>query len=179
MPRILHLPAWPTTRLRVAPYPASFGRAGDESSGCPESSVHCAGTDLRVASNLAPFSGTVDETPGCPDSSLCGIAYDESPGCPAACIFRLCRRWISELPRVSHPSALPVVKSRVAPFVRSSGIASDEVAGYPDSCISGTGWCSPGSPRTWHLPVVPAVKLRVAPNLRSSGPPTDRIFRLP
>jgi hypothetical protein len=137
LPRTLHLPSRPTTRLRVAPYPASFGRAGDEAPGCPDSSVHSAvpGMDLRVASNLASFNGTVDETPGCPDSSLCGIAYDESPGCPEFCIFRLCRQWISELPRISHPSAVPVVKLRVAPALRSSDIASDEVPGCPDPCI--------------------------------------------
>jgi len=184
-------------RIRVSSHPTSSGLANDASPGCPVPRIlrprwrrisglprifgpfSCAGTDLRVASNLAPFSGTVDETPGCPDSSLCGIAYDESPGCPESCIFRLCRRWIFELPRISHPLALPVVKSRVAPFFRSSGIASDEVASCPASCISGTGWCSPELPRIWHLPVVPVVNLRVAPNLRSSGPPTDRISKLP
>jgi hypothetical protein len=32
-------------------------------------------------------------------------ASDASPGRPGCCIFRPCRRWILELPRVSHPSA--------------------------------------------------------------------------
>jgi hypothetical protein len=36
------------------------------------------------------------------------------PGCPGFCIFRPCRRWIFELPRISHPSAHPALKLKVA-----------------------------------------------------------------
>jgi hypothetical protein len=37
---------------------------------------------------------------------------NEAASCPASCIFRLCRRRTLELPRVSRPSAHPVVKLR-------------------------------------------------------------------
>jgi len=36
---------------------------------------------------------------------------DVAAGHPAPCIFRLCRRWIFELPRISHPSALLAIES--------------------------------------------------------------------
>jgi len=44
LPRRLNHPARPGLRLRVAPYPASFGLAGDQYSGCPSSwPFGCAG----------------------------------------------------------------------------------------------------------------------------------------
>jgi len=187
LPRTLQLPARPTTRLRVAPYPASFGRAGDESSSCPESSVHSAvpETDFRVASNLASFSGTVDETPSCPGSSLGGIAWDESPGCPEFCISRLCRRWISELPRISHPSAVSVRKLRVAPALRSSLSPPMRFRVAPIPASSGPGWRFTKLPWISHLPALPSVNLRVAPNfpplarqlIKSPGCPKSSILQ--
>jgi len=87
-------------RLRVAPYPASFCRAGDESPGCPESSVHS-----------------------------------------------LCRRWIIESPRCSHPSAPPVVRFRVAPSPHPFCCASEQALGCPSPCS----------------PALPAIDRRVAP----------------
>jgi hypothetical protein len=56
--------------------------------------------------------------------TLCGVAFDELPGRPFGCIFRLFRRWIFELPRISHPSAAPASKFRVAPVPRCSSAAS-------------------------------------------------------
>ena len=174
-------------RIRVAPHPASSCLANNASPGCPVPRIlrprwrrisglprifgpfSCAGTCLRVASNLAPFSGTVDETPGCPDSSLCGIAYDESPGCPAACIFRLYRRWIFELPRISHPSALLVVGSPGYPRLPPSCLASDKFSGLPRfPHLPAPAGCSP-SFLGLHPPVLPVVNFQVAPNLQPSG----------
>jgi hypothetical protein len=60
---------------------------------------------------------------------------NEAPSFLETCIFRLCRRWIFEFPRISHPSAVPVVNLRVAPNLRSSSGADDESSGYPESCI--------------------------------------------
>jgi hypothetical protein len=183
LPLPLHLPAEPALRFRVAPYCARTGRAGDEVASCPASSVHllCRRWIFelpRISHPSTLLVYVIQRVAPYHHASVQRLQIQAS-GRPSSRIFRHCRRWIFELPRISHPSALPVVKSRVAPFFRSSGIASDEVASCPASCISGTGWCSPELPRIWHLPVVPVVNLRVAPNLRSSGPPTDRISRLP
>jgi len=41
------------------------------------------------------------------------VPPDEAASCPASCILRLCRRRTLELPRVSRPSAHPVVKLRL------------------------------------------------------------------
>jgi hypothetical protein len=35
---------------------------------------------------------------------------NEAPGCPGSCIFQLCRQWSFELPRSSHPSAVPALE---------------------------------------------------------------------
>jgi len=57
-----------------------------------------------------------------PRSSCC--ASDAVTGCPASCIFRPCRQWIVELPRLSHPSAVLALETRVAPYIRCTSAAS-------------------------------------------------------
>jgi hypothetical protein len=91
------LPVW----LRVAPHPASSGFAGDGSSSRPEFRI--LQRIWRLSSRL-PHSLAVPVTP-----------TDESPSCPGVCIFRPCRRWIFESPRISHPSAHPAPKLRASP----------------------------------------------------------------
>jgi hypothetical protein len=61
--------------------------------------------------------------------------WNEAPSFLESCIFRLCQRWIFEFPRISHPSAVPVVNLRVAPNLRSSSGADDKSSGCPESCI--------------------------------------------
>jgi len=70
-------------------------------------------------------------------------------------------QWIIGSPRISHPSALPCLNLRVAPFPRSSGNASDQFSpsfpGHPRS--SGSAKVPfPGSPRF----LVPRPRLRPA-----------------
>lgn len=101
------------------------------------------------------------------------------------------RRWIIELPRLSHPSAPPSVilrvtpgprssssafrsRLRVAPAPRSSGFASGESPGRPESSLPRR--LRPVVLRVSsnpHPPSVPAMSLRVTPDRASSGGPGD------
>jgi hypothetical protein len=67
--------------------------------------------EFRVASNLASFSTLGAVTWGFPRGYALPFApVDEVASFPASCILRLCRRPSFELPRLSRPSAHPVVK---------------------------------------------------------------------
>jgi len=98
-----------------------------KSSGCPESRISKAvpAMDIRVAPNFASFNATGAGTSGRPSASHFQLRLPmwlrvaPHPG-----IFRLCRRWIFRLPRISHPSTLPAVKLQVAPRLRSTRRAS-------------------------------------------------------
>jgi len=142
LPRLLHLPAQPGLRLRVAPYYApfllcrrpnpqvapwlrTFGCAGDGCSSCPE---------LRIPSAL-PVSVRFRVSPVAPASSC--SARDVGLGFPLALHLRLYRRWIIELPRFSHLSAVPSCQSPSCPEPQPFGIADDS---------------SPESPRTSNPP---------------------------
>jgi len=127
----------------------------------------------RVASKLASFGAPGDETPSFPAASLIPLRLPMSPrGRPGFRIFRPCRQWSLESPRISHPSAhparqpwvtpqlafqlrLPMIH-RVAPASSSSGFAGD---GAP-SCLASRilrrfrGW-SFGSPRSFARPGAP------------------------
>ena len=48
---------------------------------------------------------------------------NEAASFPASCIFRLCRRLIFELPRISYPSAHPALRLQVAPKLCTSSCA--------------------------------------------------------
>jgi hypothetical protein len=112
---------------------------------------------------------------------------DESPGYPGFCIFRPCRRWIFESPRISHPSALLAMKLRVAPNLPLPVAPADEPPGCPGDCIFRL--CRR---RIFELPrisrpsALPALKPRVAPQLRppaappgvAASCPARRTFRL-
>jgi hypothetical protein len=80
-----------------------------------------------------------------------------SPGCPGWCALQLCRRCVFELPRVSHPSALPAPEPQVAPLPGSSSFASPcfpRVA--PASARSGCpGDGARGLPRAFHPSALP------------------------
>jgi hypothetical protein len=128
-------------RLRVAPHPASSGSAGDGSSSCLEFRIL---QHIRRSSSGLPHSFAPPVVP-----------IDESPGCPGFCIFRPCRRWIFELPRISHPSAHPAHKLASCPAALLLRVRQPMQ--------------SPGSPRFLHLPAVPATDQRVAPRLASFG----------
>jgi len=139
-------------RRRIYGLPRSvrpFSCAGDGSSSFLASRIlwRRRQVNLRVAPNLRSS----------------GSASGECLSYPRYCTFRLCRRWIFELPRISHPSAVLAVKLRVAPGLCSSNSACDEASGCPESCI-------------FRLPVV---ILRVAPNLRSSGYADGRFSEFP
>lgn len=62
-------------------------------------------TEFRVASSLASFGASVGEAQVAPHFTLRLPLLMRPPGRPGFCIFRPCRRWIFELPRISHPSA--------------------------------------------------------------------------
>jgi len=110
-------------------------------------------------------------------------------GCPAPCILRLCRRWIFELPRISHPSALLAIESPGRPdfslfqlrfpmsppghpgfFIfrpcRRWIFGSPRIS-HPSALRGASAW---GCPRSLALPVAPADE--------SPGRPGFSIFRL-
>jgi hypothetical protein len=60
---------------------------------------------------------------------------DQAPSLLESWLFGPCRRWIFELPRISHPLALPAAKLRVAPEPAPPITPSDEVPGCPVPCI--------------------------------------------
>jgi len=112
-------------RLRVSPFPASSGCAGDGSSSFLE---------FRILQRCRP-----NDSPGYPDSSLfqqrlmmrlrvspfpasSGCASGEASGLPASSPSAA-ERWISGFPRFSHLPAFPAMKPRVAPVLASSGFA--------------------------------------------------------
>jgi len=187
LPRHLDLPAWLTMRLRVAPYPASFGRAGDESTSCPVHSVHSAvpAMDHRVASTFASSTLPVLKLRVAPILRCLVSPIDEVPGYPVSFIFRLCRRWIFESPRISHPSAVPTGRFPRLPRFRDPSVSpmmSLRVApnshlpapagGYPSFLGSHPPVCQ------WRFLRLPqsfvsgssdGLNLRVAPNLRFLG----------
>jgi len=174
-------------RLQVSLDPASSGCADLASSGWPFSGLPLVSILRRLRRRIygsprsvRPFSCAGDGVSGYPKSRILwrrrrvnlrvapnlrssGSACGECLSYPRYCTFRLCRRWIFESPRMSHPSAVLAVKLRVAPSLRSSNSACDEGSGCPESCIFR----------------LPAVILRVAPNLRSSGYADGRFSELP
>jgi hypothetical protein len=122
--------------------------------------------ELRVAPALASFGGVLERTCGLPRKlALSMPSLDEAPGCPGSCTFRLYRRWSFELPRLSHPSALPGgVNLRVAPQPYSASLASRwglRVAPHP------------------HLPALPRDRVCGLPRILSPLAPADAITRLP
>jgi len=144
--------------------------------------------DFRVAPNFASFRAAgFRDSPGRPVflTSPCS-AFDTGFRFPFVLHLRLCRRWSSESPRTSHPSAVPIDRSPGLPELRSLGIAFDPPCESPrisDRPAPAGGLPSHPGPRTLRLgqrrvfrvspnlfPLAsPAVKLRVAPALRSSG----------
>jgi hypothetical protein len=106
-----------------------------ESAGCPASSVlwlcrqwifelprisHRSALPVSVIGRVAPFSSL----PPC-------NAFDTGFRFPFVLHLRLCRRWSSESPRISHPSAVPIDRSPGRPELRSLGIAFDPFFGLP------------------------------------------------
>jgi hypothetical protein len=143
--------------------------------------------DFRVAPNFASFRvAGFRDSPGRPVflTSPCN-AFDPGFRFPFFLHLRLCRRWSSESPRTSHPSAVPIDRSPGRPELRSLGIAFDPLFGLPrlaDRPAPAGGLPSRLGSRALRLcsgessslpePLssgIPAVKIRVAPVLRSPG----------
>jgi hypothetical protein len=138
-------------RCRVSPSPASSGSASNASSGHPAIHVLQPGRlrILRVAPQLPFFGRAGDRSLSCLESRCFSdagfvtprvaplryapvrIASDAGLGLPLVPHLRLCRRWIFEFPRISHPSAVPIGRSLGRPFLRSFGIADDSFPGSP------------------------------------------------
>jgi hypothetical protein len=112
-------------RFRVAPYSASFGRAGDESTSYPAHSVHSAAPvmDHRVAPTFHLQRYQLLKLRVAPILRCLVAPIDEVAGCPVPCIFRLCRRRISELPRISRPSAVPTGRFPKLPWFRDPSVS--------------------------------------------------------
>jgi hypothetical protein len=93
--------------------------------------------DLRVASNFASFGAPSGEAPGFPSASVHPSRLSiRPPGCPGFRIFRPCRRWIFESPRISHPSALRGALAWGYPRSSALPVApADEVPVRTGSCI--------------------------------------------
>jgi len=121
-------------------------------------------------------------SPGCPVLRvLWPRRVIASTGCPASPILWLCRRWIFELPRISHPSALLVsVIRRVAPFPHFLRNAFDPGFRFP--FVLDLRLCrrwSSESPRISHPSAVPIDRSSGRPELRSLGIAFDLFFGLP
>lgn len=122
-----------------------------------------------------------------PYPALLSRAGDESSDHSESSVHQLCRRWIIGLPRISHPSALPVyVNLRASPVLHASLSAFDEFSGCPS--FSSSGFAGDGSPsclesrilrrcRLAILRVAPISGLSVSPMIRFPGCPESRIFR--
>jgi len=121
------------SRFRVSPQPRSPVTPSDAAASCPALRIFRPFrlAAFRVSSNHAPF----------------GIASGESPGRPAASLLWRASRWISGLPRISHPPALPAMRLRVAPNSASSGVPAmnPQVAPVVSSSRAAPGE-SPGCP---------------------------------
>lgn len=172
MPLLLHPPAQPVMRLRVAPYAASVGCVGDRAPGYPESRSFgcCRRWIIEATRFLASFGAAGGEAPSCPGSSRCllrlrhgspvslcpassGFAGDGTPMRLEIHILRRCRLIVSGLPRTAllRYRRRPVSKF---PWNLYLPAPADEF---------------PELPRFLHPPVAPVAIFRVAPNLRSPG----------
>jgi len=103
---------------QVAPWLRSFGCAGDGRSSCPE---------LRMPSAV-PVSARFRVAP-LPAFSC--SAPDVGLGFPLVLHLRLYRRWITELPRCAHLSAVPSCQSSSYPEHQPFGIADDSSSELP------------------------------------------------
>jgi len=138
LPRLLHPPAPPGLRLRVAPYPAPFllsrrpnpqvapwlrpfGCAGDVRPSYPE---------LRMPSTVL-VSARFRVAPVSPAFSC--SAPDVELGFPLVPHLRLYRRWIIESPRFSHLSAVPSCWFLSCPKPQPFGIADDSSPRLPQT----------------------------------------------
>jgi len=120
-------------RLRVAPHPASSGFAGDRVFELPRPSCPSVLSKLKFRLPRSSF----------PRLRL----LRRPPGFPGFRVFRPCRRWSFEPPRLSHPSAPLARGLQVSPLPRPSVAPADT-------------FC--GSPRFLHLPALSATEIRVA-----------------
>jgi len=151
--------------LRVAPYPSSSSLPAME----PRVSSNLASfsgttSTLRVAPQLrspVPPSDAAASRPALrifrpfrlaafrvsSNHPPLGIASGESPGRPESSLLWRASRWISGLPRISHPPALPAMRLRVAPNSASSGVPAmnPQVAPVSSSSCATPGE-SPGCP---------------------------------
>jgi len=128
-------------------------------------------------------------SPGCPVLRVLWPRWvTDSAGCPASSVLWPCRRWIFELPRISHPSAPMVsVIGRVTPFSSRPPQRFDQGLRLP--FVLDLRLCrrwSFESPRTSHPSAVPIDRLpghpesgpSVSPPTRTASCPASRIFRL-
>jgi len=190
LPRLLHLPAQPGLRLRVAPYYApfplcrrpnpqvapwlqTFGCAGDGCSSCPEPRM----------TSAVPVSAGFRVSPVAPTSSC--SARDVGLGFPLALHLRLYRRWIIESPRFSHLSAVPSCQFPSCPEPQPFGIADDpspRLPRTPNPPAPTDGYPSyPGS-RTFRFALVASPSCPGSSSLAATidqfpGCPKSRVFR--
>jgi len=177
-------------RLRVAPYPAPTCRAGDESPGYPESSVHwlCrrwifgsprssqpSALPVSVEPRVAPFlhflRSASDEFPGCPRFCISGFTGGGASSRLESRILRRCRLANSPgCPASSAPryrrrpvSGLPRILYPPAPADLSPSCLGLRTIRLCQRRIS-------GSPRIFlSSGYASEINFRVSPDLHSSG----------
>jgi len=135
LPRLLHLPAPPGLRLRVAPYLApfllsrrptprvapwlrSFGCAGDGPLELPRTSHAFGGASFSEVPSFPGVSRLLRAAPlmedlGCPSSCISGFTGDGSSSCPDFHILRRCR--------LASPRVAPSPSLSVSPTIRRPG----------------------------------------------------------
>jgi len=128
-------PPWLATRLRVAPPSARVYRVGDEVASCPAPSVHWL---CRRWSFEYPRISHALSAAGLRDRQVAPVPHSSSQrlplrnlGYPSSRCVRLGRRWSSESPRLSHPSAVPTDRTPSCPGFPPFGIADDSFNRLP------------------------------------------------
>src|SRR5512146_5143 len=128
-------------------------------------------TDHRVSSIFESFSTFGASVRVTPDLALPSDACRCSSRFPGPCIFRLCRQRIFELPRISRPSASPVLELSVSLELRSSRLRLPmSLTSFPASFILRLGLRfehpgDPGCSLRWRR----LMDHRVSPVLAPSG----------
>jgi hypothetical protein len=201
LPLHLHLAAWLVLRLRVAPYPALFGRAVRRFRRLPRFLVlwlcrrwifelprisHPHTSLVSLIRRVAPLPHALLRRPltrnlGCPSFRISGLAGDGAPSRLVSRILRRCRVTDLQVAPNSGLSVSPMILPRVAPHpdlpAPADGPPEFPLGSAPSGCACGRTFESPRISAPTGL--ASSVNFRVAPALYPSGCADRLISRSP